>query len=147
MAPVTVHGAGTSVLRVPSGCVHGTPVVPSSGTYCALDFQDPLLIPSTASSPPAPGVPKVHTSTLVSDERVEYLGCGDSLNWMQMSKLKSHLLNVYSSSCVNYVPIKLFKKWCQFLDSKERQLGRQEDGKGGAEDARGGQWGCHPWKG
>lgn len=56
-----------------------------------------------------------------------------------MSKLKSYLVNVYSSSWVNYVPIKLFKKWFQCLGSKERQLGRQEDSEGGAEDAGGGQ--------
>ena len=67
------------------------------------------------------------------------LGCGDGLNWMQMSKLKSYLLNVYSSSCVSYVPINLFKKWCQCLDSKEKQLGRQEDSEGGVEDVGGGQ--------
>ena len=67
------------------------------------------------------------------------LGCGDGLNWMQMSKLKSYLLNVYSSSCVSYVPINLFKKWCPCLDSKERQLGHLEDSEGGVEDAGGGR--------
>lgn len=54
------RGGGISVLRVPSGCVHSTPVVPTSGTFYALDSQDPPLIPSIASSSPAPGVPKVH---------------------------------------------------------------------------------------
>lgn len=58
-APVTTHGEGDPVLRVPPCCVHGTPWQPTLGLSVPWT-QDPLLIPLHSLSFPGSRVPKVH---------------------------------------------------------------------------------------